>query len=52
MGILTVAGVSYKFYGMLLLGGVLVAERAARARAARAARWLPLPSFARQCAAG
>ncbi len=25
MGLLTVAGVSYKFYGMLLLGGVLVA---------------------------
>ncbi len=26
MGVLTVAGVSYKFYGMLLLGGVIVAE--------------------------
>jgi hypothetical protein len=25
MGILTIAGVSYKFYGMLLLGGTLVA---------------------------
>lgn len=32
MGILTVAGVSYKFYGMLLLGGVLAATLLAERR--------------------
>ncbi|HWQ14057.1 MAG TPA: glycosyltransferase family 87 protein, partial [Roseiflexaceae bacterium] len=35
MGALTIAGVSYKFYGMLLLGGLLAAEQLAG--------WRPLP---------
>ncbi|MBK9713516.1 MAG: DUF2029 domain-containing protein [Kouleothrix sp.] len=38
MGILTVAGVSYKFYGMLLLGGVLAATLLAE----RAPTWSDL----------
>src|SRR5262249_60472398 len=48
MGILTIAGVSYKFYGMLLLGGVLVAELLAERAPLELPRWLPAQSFARQ----
>lgn len=41
MGILTIAGVSYKFYGMLLLGGVLAATLLAE----RAPAWADLRPF-------
>jgi hypothetical protein len=38
MGVLTVLGVSYKFYGMLLLGGMLAATMLAELREAQAYR--------------
>lgn len=41
MGILTIAGVSYKLYGMLLLGGVLAATLLAE----RAPAWIDLRAF-------
>jgi len=41
MGVLTIAGVSYKFYGMLLLGGVLAATLLAE----RAPAWADARSF-------
>jgi hypothetical protein len=48
MGILTVAGASYKFYGMLLLGGVLVAELLAEHAPLELPGWLPMVSGWRQ----
>lgn len=39
MGILTIAGISYKFYGMLLLGGVLVSTLLEEAAPSRLASW-------------
>ena len=39
MGILTIAGISYKFYGMLLLGGVLVSALREEAAPSRLASW-------------
>lgn len=47
MGILTVIGVSYKFYGMLLLGGVMLSELVREPATIELPRWLPLPPFAR-----
>ncbi len=41
MGVLTIAGVSYKFYGMLLLGGVLATTLLAE----RAPAWADVSSF-------
>jgi Glycosyltransferase family 87 len=48
MGILTIAGVSYKFYGMLLLGGVLAATLLEERAPLELPRWLPLPAVVRQ----
>jgi hypothetical protein len=48
MGILTIAGVSYKFYGMLLLGGVLAATLLEERAPLELPRWLPMPAILRQ----
>jgi hypothetical protein len=48
MGILTIAGVSYKFYGMLLLGGVLAATLLEERAPLELPRWLPAPTIMRQ----
>jgi hypothetical protein len=48
MGILTIAGVSYKFYGMLLLGGVLAATLLEEHAPLELPRWLPAPAIMRQ----
>jgi hypothetical protein len=48
MGVLTIAGVSYKFYGMLLLGGVLAGTLLEQRAPFQLPRWLPVPSLQRQ----
>ena len=48
MGILTIAGVSYKFYGMLLLGGVLAATLLEERAPLELPRWLPALTILRQ----
>jgi hypothetical protein len=48
MGILTIAGVSYKFYGMLLLGGVLARTLLEERAPLELPRWLPMPAILRQ----
>jgi hypothetical protein len=48
MGILTIAGVSYKFYGMLLLGSVLAAILLEERAPLELPRWLPMPAILRQ----
>jgi hypothetical protein len=48
MGILTIAGVSYKFYGMLLLGAVLAATVLEQHAPLELPRWLPITAFQRQ----
>ena len=51
MGILTIAGVSYKFYGMLLLGGVLATTLLEERAPLELPRWLPIPVIMRQAPA-
>jgi hypothetical protein len=48
MGILTIAGVSYKFYGMLLLGGVLAVTLLEERAPLELPHWLPAPTIMRQ----
>ena len=48
MGVLTIIGVSYKFYGMLLLGGVLASTLLEERAALALPRWLPIASLQRQ----
>jgi hypothetical protein len=48
MGILTIAGVSYKFYGMLLLGGMLAVTLLEERAPLELPRWLPTPQIMRQ----
>ena len=48
MNRLTIAGVSYKFYGMLLLGGVLAGALLEERAPLELPRWLPLAAWQRQ----
>jgi Glycosyltransferase family 87 len=48
MGILTIAGVSYKFYGMVLLGGVLAVTLLEERAHLELPHWLPAPTIMRQ----
>jgi hypothetical protein len=48
MGILTIAGVSYKFYGMLLLGSMLAVTLLEERAPLELPRWLPMPAIMRQ----